>query len=382
MSPKDDYDYENNATANAPEEETNGFTDMYDEKTSYDSVGSIGKLFIEDEFTGDYKPPSVSMPTKKKKTTATVTGPDDDDFLDALSKNRQARGDRSRPAVAPKADKTNPAPRPAIRARVPVVREPVPSRRVDEDVPTPTTSISDDVSSFKSRYSDRDALGTARDPGSPDREARTLHPVGAKPRTRTITPPPGNAFQGINPLRWVALGSVIFVLVIMVVLTFNNSRLRRDLYDLRAASENGTPTAAATPGNGEAQTNGTISDEVNDLNMQLAIYSERLEQANSNIGVLEDFVRTLGYDPDHAFNPPAPDHEPPPTAPDVEPEPEPAYVIHIVASGENLSRIAQLHYGSALERYWRLIAVENNIPAPYTGLQVNQPLRIPRNPYS
>jgi len=384
LSSRDMNEYEG-ATRTATDTDEESYTDKK-------GHGSIGKLF-DAEDDGDFDD-GYSPPKRSASRGANVSPVGDTDYYAALNDNRMARGDRSRPATAPTGTtrkierpvtRANPEPKPAMKARVPVVREPIP-RRVATEEPENFTPIEDDVENFKARYSDRDALATARDPGAPakpDADDRVLHPVVSKNRPRAAAAPPpglGYSFAGVNPIRYVAMAGALVVLVVMIVLVVQNSRMGRELDDLRTAG--GTTAPPATTTNGADPADPVNGANITELEVSIAALEDQLTQAQANMLTLENWVRAQGYNPDHAFNPPAPEHTPPPTVPDPTPTPPPPpYIIHTVASGESLSAIARIHFGSAGEVYWRRIAAENDITHPY-NLSIGQQLRIPMAPTS
>jgi LysM repeat protein len=346
----DDY-----AVNDEPHDDTD-YNDTYDEKAAKKSVG---RLFDDDE---------------NERTT-------DGNYIATLS-DRQTRGDRSRTVPARKIDRpirSNPEPKPAMKARVPVVREPITARRVErvEETDTTQTTIESDVDNFKARFTSRDAIATASNPGKAESDDRILHPVGTKARSRIAAAPMPdyNSFQSINPIRWVALVGVIVVLVLMIVLAVQNRNLRIERDELMNNPSGQVPPPIVNNGPGTSDVPPTA--DITELQLQVAELQEDLKLANESIQTLETWASNAGYNVDHIYNPP-PEPSPPPTTPDPTPEPTPApYHVHYVSQGETLSGIARDYYGSGSEENWRRIMEFNEITNP-ASIQPGQRLRIPR----
>jgi len=384
LNPRDINDYEaDNQSVETATEDPSDYKDSYDEKMARNAVSRLFADDDSDDGNDDYRPPSVRLTPRG----ASSSEASDDDYYAALNNNRQARGDRSRPmqtspavSAIHKPDRpirTNPEPKPAMKARVPVVREPIAARRVERiEEPDHSAPIEDDVNSFKARYTSRDALATATNPGKSESDDRVLHPVGTRTRPRATPAPPSeyNAYQVISPVRWVALAGVVLVLVLMIVLAFQNRSLRNERNELLAAAENAPPP---TPTTGPQQDTGTPGADVIGLQLQINELNETIEIANGNIRILETWLRNRGYDPEHIYNPPPPETTPPPTTPDPPPPPPPpAYDVYTVVQGDSLSRIAQQFYGSSAEVHWRRIMEFNGLTSD--RISINQELKIPR----
>ena len=374
MDPRDGYEYE--SENNTLTDDSADYSDTYDEKSG---KSAVGRLF--DDETEDRTPTRRVAPRTVVPTAPTTTAlPDDDDYLSALSKNREARGDRSRPP-APTARKVerssvrNPEPRPAVRANVAVTREPVRTRQVNDDYSDPP--LGEDVDNFKNRYGNRDALGTARDPGTVDKHApddRVLHPVGAKSRPRpmaTAAPAPAD-YGNINPIKWLFLLGIVVVIIVMIVLMVQNSRMSRELDELRAQGATGGAVTTPTPDNGYAD---YPTPDLIQYQMQVQSLLENVDELNADIATLEQGLWQAGIDPEAVRNPPpqaTPMPEPDPTPP---PRP-PAYIVHYVQQGQTLGGIATLHLGAF--RYYPLIIAFNNMPN--ANIHQGQRLLIPLQP--
>jgi len=376
LNPRDEHEYENDTITTDATDDSSNYIDTYDEKSGQ---SAIGRLFADNDEDDGYSPPKRTAP---KTPVNSKMG--DTDYYKQINATRAARGDRSRPAVPVSTAtqkierpvvRTNPEPKPAMKARVPVVREPIAARRVVEETDPYAPAIEDDVEHMKSRYSGgRDAIATAREPAQPMRgesDDRILHPVGVRTRPRSAPAP--SEFEGVNPIRWIALAGVAVVLVLMLVLVFQNRGLNRELDDLRA--EGGIASPAANGADAANPANGT---DITHLEVQIASLQDSLDAARADLFTLENWVRGQGLNPVYAFEPPAPPHTPPPVAPEPPPEPPPPlYDVHYVLPGQNLSGIARQFYGNAL--LYPIIMEANNIARPQ-DLQINQRLIIPRLP--
>jgi len=386
LNPRDINEHKNdNPSTETTTEDPSDYSDSYDEKMARNAVGWLFTGDDTDDNDGDYDPPSVRITPR----AASASEASDDEYYAALKNNRQARGDRSRPvtqtpltaSAAPrKIDRpirTNPEPKPAMKARVPVVREPISARRVERiEDPDVSAPFEDDVNNFKARYTSRDALATATNPGKADPDDRILHPVGARTRSRATPAPPSeyNSYQVISPVRWVALVGVVMVLVFMIVLAFQNRSLRNERNELIAAAENAPPPPVS---NNVEPGNNNQSADLTEMQLHINELEENLAIANADIRTLENWLRTQGYNPEHVYNPPPPESTPPPTTPDPTPSPPPpAYDIYVVVRGDTLSGIAQKFYGSSAEVHWRRIMEANGMTND--RISVDQELRIPR----
>ena len=383
MNPIDGNEYDNDHLVPAETLTDDEYTDGYDDKRGRSAVG---RLFDDED---EVVAPVNRVPAR----TAVPVAPGSDDFLSQLNDNRSRRGERPRPVATPAATPSrkierpgvrNPEPKPAMRARVAVTREPVPSRHVDDD--HDAVNIGDDVDSFKNRYGNRDALGTARDPGSIDRntsEDRITHPAGVKPRKRNANQAEHNHYQSSNPIRWLALAGVLVVLIVMIVLVVQNASMGSEIADLQAqlAATSGTasdPGTATDPGD---ETIGTAEPggDPTALQLELETAREQLAQVNEELQVLINWLTDNEYNVAHIFDPPAEVPEPPPTTPDpTQPPPPPPHQYHTVTIGQTLSEISRLFYNSSA--HYRVIAEANNIPPPFTGIRPGDVLVIPRLP--
>jgi len=377
LNPFDGNEYDNDNILSAETLTDDEYTDAYDEKRGRSAVG---RLFDDDD---DVITPVNRMPARNV-TPVTPVVPGDDDYLSALASNRNKRGDRSRPVVASSVASPrkierpgvrNPEPKPAMRARVAVTRESVPTRHMDDDHPIAHANIGDDLDTFKNRYGNRDALGTARDPGNVDRNVPddrvAVHTVGAKPRQRTSSQTEYSSYQSASPIRWLAMAGLLGVLIVMIVLVVHNMRMSSEIDDLNArlaaAGSTATGNEETNAPDGDSTANGTPAPggDSTSLQLQLQAAREELEQANERFEILENWVRDEhDLDPDHAFNPPVEAPEPPPTTPDpTDPPLPPPHQYHTVTSGQTLSEISRIFYNNP--NYFRFIAEANGISAPY-----------------
>ncbi|MCL2363201.1 MAG: LysM domain-containing protein [Defluviitaleaceae bacterium] len=382
MNPTDGNEFDNDNVLPTDTLTDDEYIDAYDEKRGRNAVG---RLFDEDD---EIITPIQRAPAR----TAEPVAPSSDDFLSKLNDNRNKRGERPRPVVAPAVTPSrkierpgvrNPEPKPAMRARVAVTREPVPSRHLDDE--HDASNIGEDVDSFKNRYGgNRDALGTARDPGVMDRNGsddRVVHPAGIKPRARTSKADYDN-YQSSSPIRWIALAGVLAVLIVMIVMVFQHRSLINENNELRAQLNAGgvTPGSEAPP-YGDPGDNGTTASDhpgVTALQMDLEVAREALDHANEDLETLKNFLIANGYNVEDIFDPPADVPEPPPPTPDpTEPPPPPPHQYHTVAPGQTLSQIARLFYDNA--SLYPIIMEANGITNP-AQLQANQRLIIPRLP--
>jgi len=282
---------------------------------------------------------------------AAPTFDDDDEFMTQLASVRKKDRPRRR--------EPNPMPQPAVQVNK--ERRRAPSSSGHPDGNTDWAPLEDeDFTTFRQRYSSNEVV-------SPPRATRVKEPRprGSVPvhRREPDYPEGGDG----NPLRYLLAFMFVGILALMAFLALNNRNLRRDLdvYQAQAAAVNDNAVNLAQ------------------ANLEINSYQALVTELRADITYLESQLESMGYVqdgeepyvPEEAPNRPTdetpPEEVPPP--PPAEPEP----VIHIVQSGDVLSRIANLHYGSSTQFYIDKIVNANPALTNPNDIRIGQELVIP-----
>ena len=278
-----------------------------------------------------------------------VSYDEDEEFLTQLANVRRDRQPHAR-----RRDH-NPTPKPAVRVNA--EKHVVTAAEYPEG--EPDMGATGDIGAFRERYSGNEIL-------SPPKAARMKDP---RPRGSM---PPRDADpldEGPNPLRYLLAIVFIGVLGIMAFLALNNRNLRRDLDASQAQIA-------------------SINDRSHDLaRLEVDIVAYQSENASLKEEVatltaqVEELLASGGGTQEDPYVPPTeggrpggdtPPDEPPPAPP----EPEP--IIHVVQSGQVLSRIAFIHFGNSGIYYQNLILAANPDVTNPNNIRVGQELVIPR----
>lgn len=304
---------------------------------------------------------------------------DDEEFMTQLANIRRDR---------PRRREQNPMPKPAVRVnserrrRLHSPEELHETHEAQEhEVDTGYVQLpleDEDYSTFRPRYDGPDIMAPTT--GTRVKEPR---PRGTVPTHRREQDNTDGTDTG-NPLRYLLAIVFVGVLGLMAFLAMNNRNLRRDVeyYQAQIASMDDSTVALAL-----------MTVELEGYREDLRYYRGQVEGGRGQYNgaqVAESYVPgadyTQGYEQpgDEPYEGPAETY-PPPGRPSDEtptqeapppPPPAPEPVIHIVQSGEVLSRIANLHFGSSTQHYVNLIAAANNLTDP-GNIRIGQELVIP-----
>lgn len=302
---------------------------------------------------------------RPKRERPAPADPDDDFFEVGI---REARAGRERDRERRRAP--NPNPRPAVRATVPTPKRMAtpPPRHEEEGIYMSDSPPEDQYDTFRQRYNPRDLISAGRG-GRPVRKgAPPPRDDGPGPSRGSIMSRFADDDDSENPnmLRMIYIAGVFVLLAIIVIMIVSRTRLSTRYND---AQETIASMQAAY-----ARTN-SLEREVNELNAEITVKDNRITYLESQInqqqvtGLPNDTTPVDGDDPDDgAVSAPGQGNFP---------------VQHTVASGQNLTAIARLHYGpgTATENHLRMlhIAEYNNVPYPFT-LRVGDVITIPPLP--
>ena len=234
---------------------------------------------------------------------------------------------------------------------------------------------SSDLGEFRERYNSRDVFSTGKNDDSvvnesKKRRGQILH---ASPQNRDNKKrKPQKTQNGINPVRVVIAASVIGLLVLVVVVLVQMNSLRTRLNNAEALIAAGA---------------GLTEEEIASMEGAYDLAQDLLLERRDRITVLENFLRSEGYDPAYLEPRPATPVQNQPAAPNQNQNQngatdttiaddgtfEPFYIT--VQSGQILSRIAFAHFGSSEPRYVNHIASTNGLRDP-NDITVGQRLRI------
>ena len=368
------------------------YPDNYDEARSSDSTSSANttnemarnavERFFESE-SGDYMPDydgrKPERPEQAERTPRAIapimsdTGDsawrpaappdfsDDDEFMAQLANIR-----RDRPRRDP-----NPTPKPAVRVNS-EHRRYAPSELHDDDEADWAPLEDKEVDMFRARYSPEEDIV------SPPKSA--IEVKAQEPRPKSTVPahrrrperPTGG--EGGNPLRYLLAIMFVGILLLMAFLALNNRSLRRDLdaYQSQIARiEDNTANLER------------LTLQYNDLNATLRQYRTQLALQGEQQPITghDPYYTTDGtYDTSYEYGetPARPSDEyttddPPPPPP----PPAPEQTIHIVESGQFLSHIAHIHFGSSSVHYVNLIVAANDDVTNPNDIRIGQELIIP-----
>ena len=292
-------------------------------------------------------------PESVKRAKSTPKYDNDEEYMTRLADARRERQRRR---------EQNPEPKPAVRVNVErprrshpvVVQEPV----TDEEW---APMAEEDFNSFRERYSEPHVMAP-REPKEPNPGLGERTRAAAAPRRGTEA-----LADGPSPLRYMLAIIAVGVLILMSFLALNNRSLRLNLerYEAYAARV------------GEYAANASLLQLDNyAYRAAYASIAAELEAANAQLNALNNSGEYNPYPPqdgtparpdDEATNQPDPPAQPPAPAP----------VIHIVESGQILSRIALYHFGNSGQRYVDLIVAANENLTNPNDIYVGQELIIP-----
>lgn len=341
----------------------------YDDTHDYDNSNEYGnemarsavERFLEAESVDTHTEPEHvhlqqeelpgSEDTKRSVPAAKLNN--DEEYMNRLA---DARRERQR------LREQNPVPKPAVRVNVERPRRSQPfvidKPPADEDwTPMPA----DEFDSFRKRYSDPHVMA----PREVKANERTRN-TAAAPRRDADAP-----VEGPNPLRYMLFILSFGVLLLMALLAFNNRTLRLDIARHEAMATSANEYTA------EVARLGLALDEYRADNAGLRNDVESLTAQLMELG----YYTGTGY-----YNPDAPPPYGTPGRPADEagytpaeappPPPAPGPVVHIVERGQNLTRIANQHFGSSTPHYINLIVAANNLASP-DDIFIGQELTIP-----
>jgi len=333
------FEYEHDDDNTAQKEKVHesdyiNYTDTYE--YSNDMARSAVERFLESE---------AEPEPEAKRPPSTPKYDDEEEYMTRLADARKERQRRR---------EENPVPKPAVRVNVErprrshpvVVHEPVAEAVADEEW---APMAEEDFNSFRERYSEPHVMAP-REPRAGERP-RT---AGAR-RRETDVP-----VEGPSPLRYMLGIILIGLLALMAFLAMNNRNLRLDLDRYQGLATDTTDSAV----------------EITQLELALAASQESnailQAELDAKAALLYELSPGGEYDPtDNTPGRPGDGYEPALPEP---PAPEP--VIHIVESGQMLSRIAFQHFGSSAQHYVNLIAAANGIENP-NDIYIGQRLVIP-----
>ena len=330
---------------------------------------SAVERFLESE-TGDAGEGIDGLNSSSKRSLhAEMTEPDDayhsssvlehnteEEYMTRLADARRERQRRR---------EQNPVPKPAVRVNVerprrshPVVIDKPPA---DEDW---GPLAEEDFDNFRKRYSEPHVMAP-RDIKASDRTRNTV----ATRRNSDVS------HEGPNPLRYMLFIVLFGLLVLMVIIAGNNRSLRLDVARLEAS---------ATDANEYALQVIWLELELESYQSRYASQAEALDAMTAQLnelgyGVGYEYLYTPDSPPEGTTGRPTDEagtngNEDDATLPT--PSQPAAPILHTVESGQFLSRIAVLHFGSSAQRYIDLIVNANDISDP-DDIYIGQVLVIP-----
>ena len=294
------------------------------------------------DYGGIELPPNIDEHPLYEDTDHPAPAPhyNDEEYMTRLADARKERQRRM---------EKNPVPRPAVRVNV---ERP---RRSQPVVAAPTETEEDwapmaeeDFNSFRQRYNEPHVMAP--------RDTKKDRPRGTAVKR-------GGSVEGPSPLRYMLAFVAIGILGIMFFLALSNRNLRldRDMY-----------RAQATQTDDFAAEFIMVQLERDSYREQVANLEADLEEARQQGPISNDNdPDTQGDTPSRPIDETSGGDPAPPQPPN-----PPAPIIHIVESGQVLSRIANQHFGSSAQFYIDLIAQANNLANP-NDIYIGQRLTIP-----
>ena len=311
------------------------------------------------------QPEEPSAPIERRSRRERPASPSsEEDFFEAGIREARASRDRDR-----RRRPTNPDPRPAVRAGVPTPKRMTSPLRRDDEYALPDSPPEDQYDTFRQRYNPDELISTTRGPrpqrrGAPQREREEIDLSASRGFASRFADDEG---ERTSLVRWVAIAGVIVVLGVMIILaTGRTSAINR--YNA-AAYRVRNMEAAYLEHDAIARQNDARAIEIDSLNDRINYLENRLEQLTP--------ATTTGT----GVTPPGPGADA--TTDYVPATPGGFPATHIVESGQTLSRIARLFYGSGTDTEVQLwanhIAAYNNIADP-SLIRVGDVLTIPPLP--
>ncbi|MCL2362173.1 MAG: LysM peptidoglycan-binding domain-containing protein [Defluviitaleaceae bacterium] len=274
----------------------------------------------------------------------------DDEFMTQLANIRRDRPRRD--------TEHTPTPKPAVRVKEEHHHTPAMTEWTDSDVDWPQP----EEDTYRYRPLGEEAVISPREAYIKEPRPRGTVPVHRREPVRS-----DSGGDGPNPLRLMLAFMFVGVLILMAVLALNNRNLRRDIDTYRAQATRVDDNAV----------------ELQQANLTILEYRETIDEYRTRLEQQSSQLNALGHEQPEESNPPMEEdatHSPPSseTSTAVEPTPPPApeQVIHVIVSGDTLSRIANRHYGSSAQFYIDKIAAANNITNPAL-IQLGDELIIP-----
>lgn len=359
-----EYKFDNDEEEVIHEEDTNesDYFDDYADSHEYgnEMARSAVERFLESETSDDENdnkkmsklPQQEDLldPDNVKRTGLTPKYDEDEEYMSRLADARRERQRRS---------EKNPVPKPAVRVNVERPRRSQPAVVLDKPQADEEWApmAEEDFENFRKRYSEPHVM-TPRDTKTSERTRSTT----SVRRTSDVA-------EGPNPLRYMLAFIVLGVLALMVILAVNNRNLRLDVARLE--------TNAATVNNNAAELV-TMSLERDYYQGEVASLREENTMLREQLGYgNEEYDLPYTTDPEGTTTARPDDEAGTTSQTDIVPPPAPAPVIHIVQSGQVLSRIANYHFGSSAQRYIDLIVAANENLTDPNDIYVGQELIIP-----
>ena len=364
-----EHDYELEHEDDIPNDERlhesdySNYTDTYE--YSDEMARSAVNRFIKSESgeaTGDYDNmreinlplqdyhDEMPEPEATMRSSSTPHNKGEEEYMTRLADARKERQRRR---------EQNPVPKPAVRVNVErprrshpvVVQEPLAAAAEEAEwAPMPE----EDFNSFRERYSEPHVMAPREPKGERPRNA------GAAKRREPDVP-----HEGPSPLRYMLGIILIGMLALMAILAYSNRGLRLDLVRYQALAATANDNAA----------------EITSLGLALDASqadNAALQAKLDEMAALLEAGYPGGNDTDTPPDSPGRPGDGTPYVPATTPPPQaPAPVIHIVESGQILSRIALQHFGSSNQRYVDLIVNANDNLTNPNDIYIGQRLIIP-----
>ena len=288
-------------------------------------------------------------PRERERTAPSPSLSSDEDFFEVGVREARRERERRKP--------TNPNPRPAVRATVPTQRRmaappPTASPRTPPHEQTDDMGADEVYDTFRKRYNPDEIISSGRG----GRAGR--RPPGGDPRTSDARP---EEDERINPARVAVAGGAFAFLLLLIILVVSMNNIRRERnYYRTAAQENANFVSRYNAARADVT---ELRDENNQLRTQRDNYRAQLDaRPEPGTGAV-------------------PGGNAAPGTGDVAGIPYPDFPReHLVASGQNLTIIARIHYGAERVNrspaiYTEHIRTYNNMPNEnvFAGRTINIP---------
>ena len=312
------------------------------------------------------EPPAPAERRRPRPERPASSADTDEDFFEAGIREARAGRERDRE----RRRKSNPDPKPAVRATVPTTRRmtgPLPRR--GEEAGHSTGSLPEDkYDTFRQRYNPDDLISAGR---------------GGRPPARRGTPPPrgGSDNRGRdrdfdndggdpNLVRWLAVGGVLVLLILLVIMTVGRTSASRRYNE--AAERIVSMEAAYAESNSLRRQVDSLEATLRTRDNRITYLENQLDQQDGTAATGDGAQQgTTGQDTGTTGTDEAPPNQ------DDFPR------THVVQAGQNLTRIARIHYGdgTGTENHLRMlhIAAYNNIAYPF-NVSGGQSITIPPPP--